>query len=166
VSQLVQSSLGGHVTREGDHRWVFTYRGLFISTLLGLLVACWSLSVVMLGVGFVNGGPVGLLGGVVLGAIVTVGAAWLLRHRVRTMGVCVVDLTEGTLARRRRGQIVRTWPLSEIHFERRWDPFHRGFGLHYWLVARTPDGLGLRLAKGPKDEIDALTERLGTTARS
>ncbi len=160
MARVVQRSMGGEVTSEGAGRYVFTYRGRFLSFLLGLALVVWTLGIAMMIVGVATGGPMGLLGGVAIGAVFVLVVGVILRRRLRTMGVFVVDGSSGTLTRMKSEQVRATWPLGDVRFEPQWDPVHRGFERHFWLIARTPDGVGLRLAKGPRGEIDALVEEL------
>jgi len=126
---------------------------------LAIVAVFWSVSIVVILVAVVLGGPVGLLCAAGIGVLAVAAVTGILRHRMRAMGVCVVDGTAGTLSRMAGDEVAREWALSEITFERRRDPLHRGFVAHYWLVARMLERLGLRLAKGPAAEIDALKER-------
>lgn len=155
----LHSSLGGCVEQDGavvECR----YTGNFISGLLGVVVVVWGAGAMAMFAGAVlDGAPMLALGAAP--ALVGIAAALaLIRFRLHRMGRCVIDAEQGTLTRYRGQTQKGRWPLDAIGYEVRLDPFHQGFPLNYWLVARTPEGRGLRLAKGPHAAIEALRDRL------
>jgi hypothetical protein len=159
---VLLQSLGGSVVREGPCVQA-RYATWLVTSLMILVEVAWSLGVLAMLVGLILGdAPPGLAFGAGFGVLAITGYGWLIRRRIRTMGDFDLDFEAGTLSKLRRGDVKQTWPLAEVRFERRWDPFHRGFGLAFWLVARTADGLALRIGKAPRTEVDRAIVRLET----
>lgn len=157
---LLHSSMGGDVADLGGGRIAFRYPGLFVSGLMVLPVAVWAAGAVAMGIAAITMRDLAPLAGASAGAIAAAGFGGLIRIRWRRMGRFEVDAAAGTLTWWRLGKQRGRWPLDEVVFGSAWDPFHRGFELQYWLVARVPDGRGMRLAKGARSEVQALLERL------
>jgi hypothetical protein len=156
------STFWGRVDRTGPWRATFHYPGRAYTGLLVAVLCFWLVGVVAMLVGGAADREWGAVGGGVLGlGACAVMAAWI-RFRVRRMGTFVVDAEAGTLEHRRGRSRRGIWPLSEVAFSRQWDPTHRGFEIGYWLVARVPDGRGLRLAKGPAAALDPLLALLAS----
>ena len=151
-AQVLTSSLGGEIAVESPRRLLARYPGRFITALIALGLAVFALGAIAVGALALVRGP-SALAGTLPSALMAGWFAFLLRRRWRTMGSFVVDLDEGELVPRRGPREVGRWPLAEVRFGTAWDPFHRGFGFHHWLVARVPDGRALRLGKGTKDEL-------------
>lgn len=140
--------------RSGAHVHA-TYRTPLVTIGLSLVVVIWSLgALAMLTSVVVGRAPIGILAGATFGVLASGAMAALVRHRVRTMGRFTLDFDANVLAKLGSGdRPLATWPLDGVRFESRWDPFHRSFVLAYWLIARTPDGLGLRIGKGDRDAV-------------
>lgn len=146
--------MGGEIRLEGERSLRAHCPGSFINALLWAAVLFFSLGaltvlvVVVIAEGSLETAPA------MLPSVLFVGwFGFLLRVRRRRMGTFVVDAARGTLVHLRGATELERWPLQQVRFETVLDPFHRGWGLHHWLVARVPDGRGLRLGKGPKEEL-------------
>ncbi|MBX3269597.1 MAG: hypothetical protein KF729_05020 [Sandaracinaceae bacterium] len=151
-ARIISSSLGGEIAVESPRRLRASYPGRFISALIALGLVVFALGALAVGALAFARGP-SALAGMLPSALMAGWFAFLLRRRWRTMGAFVVDLDREELVHERGGREVGRWPLAQIRFGTAWDPFHRGFGLHHWLVARVPDGRALRLGKGTKEEL-------------
>lgn len=152
--QILQSSMGGEISLDSPRRLRAHYPGRFIDALLYLGVGVISLGALSLLVfGVILAGAIEALPGLVPTALMAGWFGFLLRVRRRRMGTFLVDLDQGALVHLRGAREVQRWPLGAVRFETALDPFHRGWGLHRWLVACVPDGRRVRLGKGPKDEL-------------
>lgn len=151
---VVQESLGGRITYDGEGRLHCQCRGLFISGMIGIaLVVFGGLAIAMIVLV-----AAGVMAPAALPSIVAPGifvAYWsaLLRFRVRRMGTFVVDTPAGVIRKLRGTREVETWPLRDVRFGSVWDPFHRGWGMHHWITAQVEPKRRLRLGKGTKDEV-------------
>lgn len=161
ASAPLHSTFGGEVHQVGPRRLVCTYPGRFISVLMCVPIAVWLVgSAAMLAGAVLQGRPAMILGAL-FGLAASAGLGALVRARHRRMGRCDLDAEAGRLLHRRSFGGTETWPLAQVRFERAWDPFHRGFEQVSWLVARVPDGRGLRLAKGTREELEPRLRLLG-----
>lgn len=152
----MQGSFGGEVRQTGPFRLEADYPHRFITFLLILPVFF-----------FGTGALFGLVGaivvmnpGMLLFTVVSGGmAAFLgtfLRMRWRGMGSFSLDVERGELVRRNdRRELERHSLEAIVHIGKRWDPFHRDFGRHFWLVVETRDGRRYRLGKATETEVDA-----------
>lgn len=156
MATVLQSSLGGAVEHDGGRRLRCRYPGRLVTALLLVLASLWSFGAALMVVGGALDRDPGVVVFGSLGVLAVGGVILLVRFRVRRMGTVEVDADAGTIVFSRSRAERGRWPLAEVTFTRVWDPFHRGFGFFYWLVARVPDGRGLRLAKGTAVEIDYL----------
>ncbi len=153
--ELLHSSMGGEVRRDGA-RTLFSYPGRLVTVLMAFPLLIWTLGSMAMVVGAVQSRQYGLLGGALLGFLASTAFLWLVRRRMRCMGSVVVDPSDSTVVFVRWGGRVERWPLRVVDFDTAWDPFHRGFDVQHWLVARVPDGRKLRLAKGTMAEMTPL----------
>ena len=146
--------MGGEIVLETEQRLVCSYPGRFISALLWIAIGVFSMGIVVpVALAVFSDGGLGPLFGALPSALMVAWFAFLLRVRRRRMGVFVLDFAGGTLAHRRGARAIQQWPLADVRLGTVLDPFHRGWGFHYWLVARVPDGRRLRLGKGLQDEM-------------
>jgi len=156
MDRVIHETLGGSISYDGSGRLRCEYAGKFISgmILLGLIVF-GGMSVAVLGL-LVTGvmKPVPAIGAMTPAVLFSAYWTVLLRIRWRRMGTFVVDTKAGVLQHLRGSRLVQQWPLSDVRFGTAWDPFHRGWGLHYWLTARVEPHRRLRLGKGTRAELE------------
>jgi len=160
MGALLYQTFFGKVEQTGERQITYRYPGTAGTLGLGLVLLLWSASVVMMLVAIITTGELGPIGLVVAAVIACAGMAALIRFRVRRMGWYVADGDGGTLTYHRGQTEQGRWRADQITFERCWDPIHRGWGMHYWLVARVPDGRRLRLAKGLDNQVEPLLKQL------
>jgi hypothetical protein len=153
MEPVLQASLGGWIARTASGRLHCHRPGWFMSglILLALLVSSGGVvAAVLLSLARPTIWPA--LGAALPAALFATYWSVLLRIRWRRMGSFLIDVHGGTLLHFRGLQEVERWPLHAIRFSTVWDPFHSGGGIHRWIIARVPDGRGLRLGKGTAAE--------------
>lgn len=161
---VLHSSFGGEIRQVGSRRLACGYPGRFVSALLLFPVAVWTVGAAALLAGAVLDRRPGLFLGGLFGLGASAALFALVRARHRRMGWFDLDAEAGRLTHRRSFGGAEAWPLETVRFELAWDPFHRSFEQVHWLVARVPDGRGLRLGKGTRQELAPVLARLGDWA--
>jgi len=151
----MQGSFGGDVRQTGPRRLEADYPHRFITVLLGFPVFFFGFSAISGIVGAIVTAQPALLGSAVLGGGFAAFLGHRLRHRLRSMGSFVLDLDQNELVRRRGQREVDRYTAHDIaRIHKQWDPFHRDFGRHFWLVLDTRDGRSYRVGKAPQNEVD------------
>ncbi|MEO0322610.1 MAG: hypothetical protein AAF447_06615 [Myxococcota bacterium] len=162
---LVRGAYGGSLRQTGPQR-------LEAELPHGLLTALMLVPILLFGVGSLAS-IAGLaargelraapLIGLLMGLALAVALAVFAGRRMRSMGRFVIDGAAGRVIELRGQQERASARFDEVaRVERRWDPFHRGFVPHHWLVLTLASGRRYRLAKGPKGEVDAVLRLLAS----
>jgi hypothetical protein len=170
VTNVMQATFGGSVRLTGPRRIEADYPYAFITVLMCFPVLLFSVGAVAMLVGALAQSLPMLLLPALIALTAATGMGALARHRWRSMGNFVLDLDQNCFERRRRGATLEHYALSDVQrITGRWDPLHRDFVAHHWLIVETRDGRSYRVGKGPVHEVNhtlALLQSWGLPAQS
>lgn len=155
MTVLVQASFGGSIRQTGPRRLEADYPFLFITVMMAFPTLIFTAGGVFSIIGAAAMGQPMLLVPAVMGLVAGGSMGALALYRFRSMGDFRLDVDEGRFVHLRRGRVLSSYPLTDItRLSRRWDPLHRSFVQHHWLVVETRDGRSFRLGKGPLGQVE------------